>query len=113
MFKLPQYCTHLTHYQSNAQYSPSQASTVCKLRTFNIQSVFRKGRGTRDQIPNICWTMEKAREFQKNTYFCFTDYAKDFVTITTNCGEFCKKWEYQIPLPASWEIRMQVKKQQL
>ena len=44
----------------------------------NIQAGFRKGRGTRDQIANICWIMEKAREFQKNIYFCFTDYAKAF-----------------------------------
>ena len=42
----------------------------------DIQGVFRKGRGTRDQIANICWIIEKAREFQKNIYFCFTDYAK-------------------------------------
>ena len=42
----------------------------------DVQAVFRKGRGTRDQIANICWIMEKAREFQKNIYFCFIDYAK-------------------------------------
>ena len=44
----------------------------------DVQAGFRKGRGTRDQIANICWTMEKAREFQKNMYFCFIDYAKTF-----------------------------------
>ena len=44
----------------------------------DVQSGFRKSRGTRDQIANICWIMEKAREFQKNIYFCFTDYAKAF-----------------------------------
>ena len=44
----------------------------------DVQAGFRKGRGTRDQIANICWIMEKAREFQKNTYFCFIDYAKAF-----------------------------------
>ena len=43
-----------------------------------VQAGFRKGRGTRDQIANICWIMEKAREFQKNIYFCFIDYAKVF-----------------------------------
>ena len=43
-----------------------------------VQAGFRKGRGTRDQIANICWIIEKAREFQKNIYFCFTDYAKAF-----------------------------------
>ena len=62
---------------------------------------FRKGRGTRDQIANICWIIEKAREFQKNIYFSFTDYTKAFVQITTNCGKFLKRWEYQTTLPAS------------
>ena len=69
---------------------------------------YRKGRGTRDQIANICWIIEKAREFQKNIYFCCIDYAKTFVWITINCGKFLK-----ISLPASWEICVQVKKQQL
>ena len=50
----------------------------------DVQAGFRKGRGTRDQIANICWITEKAREFQKNIYFCFIDYAKAFVWITTN-----------------------------
>ena len=66
----------------------------------DVQAGFRKGRGTRDQIANIYWIMEKAREFQKNIYFCFIDYAKAF-------------WEYQTTWPASWEICMQVRKQQL
>ena len=61
-----------------------------------VQAVFRKGRGTRDQIANICWITEKAREFQKNIYFCFIDYAKAFVWITTNCGKFFKRRECQI-----------------
>ena len=57
--------------------------------------------------------MEKAREFRK-TYFCFIDYGKAFtVWITINCGKFWKRWEYQTTLPASWEICIQVKKQQL
>ena len=79
----------------------------------DVQAGFRKGRGTRDQIANIHWIMEKAREFQKNIYFCFIDYAKAFVWITTNSGKFLNRWEYQIASPASWEICMQVKKQQL
>ena len=56
----------------------------------DVQAGFRKGRGTRDQIANICWIVEKAREFQKN--ICFIDYAKAFVWITTNL----KRWKYQI-----------------
>ena len=59
------------------------------------QAEFRKGRGTRDQIASIGWIIKKAREFQKNTYFCFIDYAKAFVYITTNCGKFFKRWECQ------------------
>ena len=58
----------------------------------DIQAGFRKGKGTRNQIANICWFIEKAREFQKNIYFCFIDYAKAFVWITTNCGKFLKRW---------------------
>ena len=79
----------------------------------DVQVGFRKGRGTRDQIPNIHWIVKKAREFQKNIYFYFIDYAKTFVWITTNCGKFFKRREYQTTWPASWEICMQVKKQQL
>ena len=51
----------------------------------DVQAGFRKGRGTRDHIANICWIVEKAREFQKNIYFCFIDYAKAFDSITRNC----------------------------
>ena len=66
-----------------------------------VQVGFTNGRGTRDQIANISWVIEKAGEFQKNIYFCFIDYAKAFVWITTNCGKFLKIQEYQITLPAS------------
>ena len=80
----------------------------------DVQAGFRKGRGTRDQIANICWIIEKAREFQKNIYFCFIDYTKAFDCVNHN-----KLWkilqEMEIPdhLSCSWEICMQVKKQQL
>ena len=57
-------------------------------RELDVQAKLRKGRGTRDQIANILWIMEKAREFQENIYFCFIDYAKAFVWITINCGKF-------------------------
>ena len=81
----------------------------------DVQAGFRKGRGTRDQIPNIRWITEKAREFQKNIYFCFIDYMPKPLTvwITINCGKFWKRWEYQTTWPASWETYMQVRKQQL
>ena len=50
----------------------------------DVQAGFRKGRGTRDQIANICWIIKKAREFQKNIYFCFNDYAKAFNSVDHN-----------------------------
>ena len=65
------------------------------------------------QIVSIRWIKGKAREFQKNIYFCLIDSAKAFVWIITNCEKFLKRWEYQTTLPASWETCMQVKKQQL
>ena len=80
----------------------------------DVQAGFRKGRRTRDQIANICWIIKKAREFQKNIYFCFLTMLKPLtVWITRNCGKFWKRWEYQTTWPASWEICMQVRKQQL
>ena len=77
----------------------------------DVQAGFRKGRGTSDQIANIHWIIEKAREFQKNIYFYFVDYTNPLtVCVTTNWGIFLKKWEYQTTLPAAWEICIQVKK---
>ena len=77
----------------------------------DVQAGFRKGR---DQIANIHWVIEKAREFQKNIHFCFLEYAKPLtVWVTINFGKFFKRWEYQTTWPASWEIYMQVRKQQL
>ena len=80
----------------------------------DVQAGFRKGRGTRDQIANIRWIIEKARQFQKHVYFCFLTPAKPLmVWITTNCGKFFKRWEYQTTWHASWEISMQLNKLQL
>ena len=68
----------------------------------DVQAGFTKGRGTSDQITNILWIIEKAREFQKNIYFGFIDSPKPLtVWITTNCGKFFKRWEYQTTLHAS------------
>ena len=73
------------------------------------QAEFRKGRGTRDQIANICWIMEKTRELQRNISFCNT---KSFDCVDHNKrGKCLKRWEYQTTLPASWETYTQVKKQ--
>ena len=80
----------------------------------HVQAGFRKGGGARDQIANIHWIIEKARELQENIYFCFTDYAKAF-----DCVDHNKLWkilkEMGIPdtWPASWDTYMQVRKQQL
>ena len=78
----------------------------------DVQAGFRKGRGTRDQIDNICWIIEKAREFQKNIYFHFIDYAKAF-----DCADHNKLWKIVqklgIPDHLPPESCMQVKKQQL
>ena len=83
------------------------------IENFQMYKMDLKGKGTRDQIANICWIIEQAGEFQKNIYFCFIDYTKSFDWITTKCGKFFKRWEYQTTWPASWEIILQVKKQQL
>ena len=77
----------------------------------DVQAGFRKGRETRDQIGNICW-IKKAREFQKNIYY-FIDYAKVFDCVDHNKRKFFKRWEYQTTWASSWEICIQVKKQQL
>ena len=78
----------------------------------DVQAGFRKGRGTRDQIANICWIMEKAGE--KNIYSALLTMPKPLtVWVTANCGKFWKRWEYQTTWPASWEICMQARKQQL
>ena len=80
----------------------------------DVQTGFRKGRGTRDQIANILWIIKKAREFQKNIYFWFIDYIKAF-----DCVDHNKLWkilkEMEIPdhLTCLWETSLQVKKQQL
>ena len=66
-----------------------------------------------DQIANICWIIDKAKEFQKSIYFCFIDYAKAFDCMNHNKLWKIKRWVYQTTLPASWEIYIQVKKQHL
>ena len=85
MFKLWHNFTHLTHEQSNAQNSPIQASTVCELGTSDIQAGFKKGRGTRDQIANIRWSLKKQESSRKTSpYALFTMPKHLIVFITTN-----------------------------
>ena len=81
MFKLLHNCTHLTCQQSNAQ---ARLQKYVNHELPDFQAGFRKGRGTRDQIANIHWIIIKAREFYKNIYFCFIDYAKTFDSVDYN-----------------------------
>ena len=83
------------------------------IENFQMFKLDLKETETRDKIANIHLIIEKAREFQKNIYFCFTDYTKASVWITTNSGKFLKGWEYQITLIVFWETCIQVKKKQL
>ena len=80
MFKLPHNCTYFTCQQGDAHNPSSQASTVCELRTFRCTSWIQY----RDKIANILWIMEKAKESQKNIYFCFIDYTKAFDCVDHN-----------------------------
>ena len=77
----------------------------------DVQAGFRKGRGSRDQIANICWIIKNAREFQKNIYFCFIDYNKSFDYVDHNKLENSERGGTTLPAP--WEICMQVRQQQL
>ena len=68
----------------------------------NVQAGFNKVKRSRGQIANICWIIEKAREFQENIYFCFIDYTKAFDCVDHNTlWKFFKRWEYQTTLSAS------------
>ena len=111
MFKLPHSCSHLTCWQSNVKILQARLQQYVNRDLLGVQAGFRKGRGTRDQIANIRWIMEKAREFQKNIYFCFIDYAKAFDCVDHNELENSSKDGNTRPPTASWEICMQVRKQ--
>ena len=80
----------------------------------DVLAGFRKGRGTRDQVANICWIIEKARVPEKHLLLLhWLRLTPLTVCIATNCGKFLKRQEYQTTWPASWETCMQVRKQQL
>ena len=96
------YCTIvLISHTSNVMFKVRLQQYV-KLTIPDVTAGFRKVRRIRDQIANICWIIKKAREFQKNIYFYFIEYAKAFDCLDhNNCGKFLKRWEYQITLLAS------------
>ena len=80
----------------------------------DVQAGFRKGRATRGQIANIHWNMKKQEGSRKTSTFASLTTLKPLsMWITTNCGKFLERWEYQTTLPVFWETCMQVKKQQL
>ena len=80
----------------------------------DVQAGFRKGRETRDQIANIRWIIEKRESSRKTSISALLTVLKPLtVWITINCGKFFKRWEYQTTWPDSWEICMQVRKQEL
>ena len=109
------YCTialisHPNKVMLNILHTRLQQDTNhCELP--DVQAGFRKGRGTKDQIANICWIIKK--ESSKKTFALLTTLKPLTVWITTNYGKFLNRWEYQTTSSASWEICMQVKKQQL
>ena len=83
-FKLLHNCTHLTRYKVMLKILQARLQQYVNREGPDVQAGLRKGRGTRDQIANIRWIMEKAREFQKHIYFCFLDYAKAFDCVDDN-----------------------------
>ena len=88
MFKLPHNCTHLYTSKIMLKILKVRLQQYVNHEILDVQTGFRKGRGTRDQIANICWIIKKAREFRKNIYFCFIDCAKTF-----DCVDHSKLWK--------------------
>ena len=113
MFKLLHNCTHLTCQQSNAQ-NFIELQQYMNRELPDVQVGFRRGSGTRDKIANIHWIIKKAREFQKNIYFCFLDYAKAFDCMDANKLEnFERDVSIRPPYLPTDKTGMQVKRQQL
>ena len=108
------YCTNvLISHDSKVMlkilWASLQQYMNCELS--DVQAGFIKGRGTRDQIGNILWIIEKAESSRKTSTLLY--WLHQSLWLCGNCGKFLNRWEYQTTLPASWEICMQVKKQQL
>ena len=107
-------CTHFISSKILLKILQSMLQQYVNRELPDVQDGFRKGRRTRDQIANICWIIEKSRKFQKKSTSASLTMLKPLaVWITTNCGIFFMRWEYQIILYASWETCMKDKKQQL
>ena len=97
MFKLPHSCTHLTCEQSNAQNSPDQASTVCEPRTSRCSSwILEKAEEPEIKLPTSIGSLKKQESSRKTSSSALLTTPKPLtVQITTNCGKFFKRWEYQ------------------
>ena len=114
MLKLPHNCTqsHMPVKYCSKFSKPSSA--ICEPWTSRCSSCIKEGRGTRNQIANICWITKKAREFQKKkTFISALLTMPNSLIVSQQTGKFLKRWEYQTTWPASWKICMQVRKQQL
>ena len=114
MLKLPHIVliSHASKVMLKILQARLQQYVNCELP--DVQAGFRKGRGTRDQIANIHWIVEKQESSRKISISALLTMSKPLtVWITINCGKFWKRWEYQTTWPASWETCMQVRKQQL
>ena len=104
--------SHISKVMFKILQARPQQYVNCELP--DVQAGFRKGRGTRDQIANICWIIKKQESSRKTSICALLTMPKPLtVWITRNCGKFWKRWDYQTTWPASWEICMQVRKQQL
>ena len=114
MFKLLHNCTHLTHQQSNAQNFPSQASKVPKTWASTCSSwILKRQRNHRSNCQHLLCHRKSNRVPEKASTVLLTTPKPLTVWIATNYGKFLNRWEYQITSPASCEICMQIKKQQL
>ena len=114
MFKLLHNCTHLTQQQSNAQNSPSQASTVRELWTSTCSScIWKRQRNQRSNCQQPLDHQNSKSSRKASTSALLSTPKPLTLWITVNYGKFLKRWEYQATWPASWEFCMQVKKQQL
>ena len=114
MLKLPHNCTHSHASKVMLKVLQARPQQYVNHKIPGVQAGFRKGRGTRDQIANIVVSSEKQESSRKTSASALLTMPMPLtVWITTNSGKFLKRWAYQTTLPASWEICMQVRKEQL
>ena len=96
-----------------SKFSKPGFSSTWTVNFHMVKLVLEKAEEPEIKLPTSTGSLKKQESSRKNIYFCFIDYAKDFVRIIINCGKFWKRWEYQTTWPASWETYMQVRRQQL